>query len=144
MSRKMEVHTPFKSRSHIVLIVVGMLCDSESNNERKLNDNEWNLNQKACYKHGLLQSMCNAYIDIIQAHQGCTDHMSHTEAISNMYIQTSARTYMNIVTQVSCMRWWAILSKTDSIIKPILPITVKRNDPCAHILLTYPLFWMYW
>lgn len=47
---------------------------------------------------------------------------------------------MKIVTQTSCMKWWAMLSKTESITKPILPTIVKRNEPYVHALLIYDLF----
>lgn len=43
--------TPFKSGSHVILIVMSMLRDSKSNDKRKFNDNEGEFNHKASEKH---------------------------------------------------------------------------------------------
>ena len=48
------MHTPLQSCGHVVLIVVGVLRDSEGNNEGKFDNNKRQFNHKAGHKHGLL------------------------------------------------------------------------------------------
>lgn len=76
--------TPFKSSSHVILVVMGMLRDPEDNNEGKFNDNERGFDKKTCHEHGLPQGMCDAQIDIIQAHQGRADEKPDAGAVSTL------------------------------------------------------------